>query len=405
MLRGYSPVRSVAAARPHCQRPPARPCWLRGMGLPDMGRKLRMSDQKIPRGRDRRGHDRTDPRQRRPLRHGLRRRHLQHRGLSGARRRRRGLCHGARRRSLFRRHRLDGHGRGHQDRPDAARARPAARPLHDRDRQQGRAPLPLLARRGAGARAVRAAGLESHRREHDGRAADLLLRHHAVALLQHRARPPARHHRDGAPAGRQGRVRRQLPAARLEGRSAAHPHRVHGGAQARRRGAADLRRRGGAVGRSEPGGDGRAAAGVRRRRDRGEERAEQRAGRGRRTAGVHPAARRSSSRSTPRRRATASTPATSRRGCRARTRRRPPPPGTGSPARRCATAAPSCRATRPRCIRPAASAASPSPSRRSRTTSDPRRPRAGRRRSGGPRRPVRRASAAAPRCSRAAPHG
>ena len=40
----------------------------------------------------------------------------------------------------------------------------------------------------------------------------------------------------------------------------------------------------------ESGGDGRAAAGVRRRRDRGQERPEQRIGRGRRTAGVHPAA-------------------------------------------------------------------------------------------------------------------
>ena len=38
-------------------------------------------------------------------------------------------------------------------------------PLHDRDRHEGRAPLPLLARRGAGARTVRAAGLEPHRRE------------------------------------------------------------------------------------------------------------------------------------------------------------------------------------------------------------------------------------------------
>ena len=102
---------------------------------------------------------------------------------------------------------------------------------------------------------------------------------------------------------------------RLEGRSAAHPHRVHGGAQARRRRAADLRRRSGAVGRPKPGGDGRAPAGVRHRRDRGEERPEQRAGRGRRTAGVRPGRRRSSSRSTPRRRATASTPPISRRGC------------------------------------------------------------------------------------------
>ena len=144
----------------------------------------------------------------------------------------------------------------------------------------------------------------------DRRAADLFLRHHAVALLQHRARPPARHHRDGAPAGRQGRLRRQLPPARLEGRPAAHPHRVHGGAQARRHRAADLRRRGGAVGRSEPGGDGRAPAGVRHRRDRGEERPEQRAGRGRRPSGARPGARGGQSRSTPPRRATASTPAT-----------------------------------------------------------------------------------------------
>ena len=130
------------------------------------------------------------------------------------------------------------------------------------------------------------AELESHRRGHARRAADLLLRHHAVALFQHRPRPAVRRHRDGAPAGRQGRVRRQLPPARLERRSAARPHRVHGGAEARGHGAADLRRRGGAVGRSEPGGHRRADAGVRHRRDRGEERTEQRAGRSRRTTGV-----------------------------------------------------------------------------------------------------------------------
>ena len=74
-------------------------------------------------------------------------------------------------------------------------------------------------------------------------------------------------------------------------------------------------------------------------------------------------------------------------------------------AKRCATAAPSCRETPRRCIRRAASAASPSPSRRSRTTSGPRRPPADRRRSAGPRRRARRASAAAPRCSPVAPHG
>ena len=49
--------------------------------------------------------------------------------------------------------------RGHQDRPDAARARPRGRPLPDRDRQQGRAPLHLLARERAGARAVRIAAV------------------------------------------------------------------------------------------------------------------------------------------------------------------------------------------------------------------------------------------------------
>ena len=152
---------------------------------------------------------------------------------------------------------------------------------------KGERTLPLLARRRAGARAVRAAATGDRIAESMlARAAGLFLRHHAVALFQHRARPLPRDPRDGAPAGRQDRVRRQFPAARLEGRPHAHPHRVHGGAQARRHRAADLRRRSGAVGRPEPGGDGRAAAGVRHRRDRGEERAEQRAGRGRRPAGV-----------------------------------------------------------------------------------------------------------------------
>ena len=49
-------------------------------------------------------HDRTGARQRRPVRARLRRRHLQHRGLSRARRHRGGLCHRARRRPLFRQH-------------------------------------------------------------------------------------------------------------------------------------------------------------------------------------------------------------------------------------------------------------------------------------------------------------
>ena len=143
--------------------------WHRGIGCPAWaGRRDGRTEN--PRGRDRRGDDRNGPRQRRPFRHGVRRRHLQHRGLSRARRHRRVLRDRARRRSLLRQHGRDGGGRGREDRPDAARAGPPARPLHHRDRRQGRAPLPLLARRGAGARAVRASGLESDRREHDGRA-------------------------------------------------------------------------------------------------------------------------------------------------------------------------------------------------------------------------------------------
>ena len=81
-------------------------------------------------------------------------------------------------------------------------------------------------------------------------AADLFLRHHAVALFDPRSRPLLRRARSGAPAGRQDRLRWQFPAARLEGRPRPHPHRFHGGAQARRYRAAGLRRRSGAVGRS-----------------------------------------------------------------------------------------------------------------------------------------------------------
>ena len=64
-----------------------------------------------------------------------------------------------------------------------------------------------------------------------------------------------------------------------KGDLAAHAHRFHRDAQARRHRAAGLRRRGGAVGRPQPGGDGRPAAGFRHRRNRRQERAEQRAGR------------------------------------------------------------------------------------------------------------------------------
>ena len=125
-----------------------------------------------------------------------------------------------------------------------------------------------------------------------------------------------------AQAGRQGRVRRQFPPARLERRPRAHPHRVHRGAQARRHRAADVRRRGGVVGRSHPGGDGRAAAGLRHRRDRGQERPEQRAGRVSRRASNSCRCRKSWCRSIRRRPGTASTPAIWRRGSPARSRRR-----------------------------------------------------------------------------------
>ncbi len=71
--------------------------------------------------------------------------------------------------------------------------------------------------------------------------ARLFFRHHAVAVFQHRSWPLSRRARGGAPAGRQGGVRRQFPAARLERRPAAHAHGVHRNAQARRHCAADIR--------------------------------------------------------------------------------------------------------------------------------------------------------------------
>ena len=99
--------------------------------------------------------------------------------------------------------------------------------------------------------AVRAARLDAARRRPDDCQARVFFRHHAVAVFQHRAWPLSRRARSGAPAGYQGGVRRQFPAARLERRPAAHTQRVHRNAQARRYRAADIRRRGGAVGRSE----------------------------------------------------------------------------------------------------------------------------------------------------------
>ena len=82
-----------------------------------------------------------------------------------------------------------------------------ARPLSDRDRQEGRAQILLLARHVTGARAVRAAGLEPCRRSADRRQHGLFLGRHAVAVLQSRARPLPRRAGDGARAGRESRVR------------------------------------------------------------------------------------------------------------------------------------------------------------------------------------------------------
>ena len=93
----------------------------------------------------------------------------------------------------------------------------------------------------AGARTVRTARLDAHCRKPHRGAADLFLRHHAVAVLEQRAWPAVRRARSGAATGRQGGVRRQFPAARLERRPAAHPRRVPRSAQAGRHRAAGLR--------------------------------------------------------------------------------------------------------------------------------------------------------------------
>ena len=117
-----------------------------------------------------------------------------------------------------------------------------------------------------------------------------------------------------APAGRQGGLRRQFSPARLEGRSRTHPHCFHRGAQAHRYRAADIRRRSRALGRSEPGEHGRAAASLRHRRDRGEERTQQRAGRHRRQRKNSCRCPKCWCRSMPPRPATASMPVILRRG-------------------------------------------------------------------------------------------
>ena len=202
---------------------------------------------------------------------------------------------------------------------------PGARalPLPDRGRRGGRPALSLLGRSVAGTRSVRAAGLGPDRRKPADGPDGLFLRHHAVALFQHRARPLSRDTGNGAPEGRQGGVRRQLSRARLERRCRAHPHRVHGGAQAGRSRAADLRRRGRAVGRYQPERHGGAPAGLRRRRNRREERPNG-ALVAARTAASTCRCRRWSIRSTRLRPATASTPPIWRPVCAAKRRSRRP---------------------------------------------------------------------------------
>ncbi len=272
-------------------------------------------------------------RRRQPLRPLVRRRHVQHRGLSRARRHSGGLRERDGRRSLLGRAALARRRRRRERGSHRARARPHARALPDRDRREGRAQVLLLARHLAGARPVRIAELGGDRRGAARRAARLFLRRHALALFQHRARPLPRRARARAQAGRDGCVRRQFPSARLEGRRGAHAHGVRRGAQARRHRAPDVRGRGDAVGRCQPRCDGRAAAGLRHRRDRGEERLEHGAGRRQVRPRARAGARRWSSRSTRRRRGIRSMRPIWRRGSRARARCRQQAPRTALPRR------------------------------------------------------------------------
>ena len=164
----------------------------------------------------RRGDGRIRPRRRRPLRHGLRRRHLQRGGLSRPRRDRHRLRDRARRRSLF--------GRASSRWPPP-RAWPATSCC------ACAAACPALpwstptrrASGGATTGAANAPARELFELPDWGRVAEgltkakprLFFRHHALALFQQRARPLPRARRDGPAAGREGRVRRQFPSARL----------------------------------------------------------------------------------------------------------------------------------------------------------------------------------------------
>ena len=223
---------------------------------------------------------------------GLRRRHLQHRGLSRARRHRRGLCHRARRRPLLRRHRLDGRGRRHQDRPDAARARPPARPLHDRDRQEGRASVSTIGASESPAREL--FELPDWNRVAESMMGARLIFFSGITL--------SLYSNTGL-----GRLLAVIEMARQQGVKVAfdgnfRPQGWKGDLPRTRTVFMEALKRVDVAlptfddeavlwGDPSPGGDGRAAASVRCRRDRGEERTQQRARFGERSAGVRPAGR------------------------------------------------------------------------------------------------------------------
>ena len=278
-----------------------------------------------PRGLGRRGHGRAGARRRRALRGRLRRRHLQHRGLPGARRRRRSAsrprsatiptrtaCSRSRRprtsgatSCCARRAACRGSTWSTTTRAGARRlyhwcdAAPA-RELFELD-NWARVAEGLLA-----ARLIYFTGITLSLYSNVGLGRFL-------AVLEMARKDGVKIAFDGnfRPRGWKGDV----------GRARAVFHR---GAQAGRHRAAGVRRRGDPVGRPEPRVDGRPHAGVRHRRGGGEERAEQRAGRGRRQDASTCRCRKWSSRSTRWRPATASTPATWRRASPAPRRSRPP---------------------------------------------------------------------------------
>ena len=145
----------------------------------------------------------------------LRRRHVEYRGLSGAPRRAGRLRDRARRRSLQRAHDRGLARRERRHRPGAADRGTLARPLHDRSGRARRAPFLLLAATGAGARDLRQ---RPHRRPQPGAAAlrvALSQRHQPLALWRSRARAAVRPAAPVPRQRRQGRVRQQLPPARL----------------------------------------------------------------------------------------------------------------------------------------------------------------------------------------------